>query len=136
MKAAEVHDMKDDELVAKLLDAKQEAFNLRFRHATGELENTARLSVAKRDIAKLLTVARERGIDVGERAEDGYDGRRDEKTSEETTEGAAAEAAAEPEGSAGGGEASVLDPSDSTPPAEETSGLRGSGRCSRRVRCS
>lgn len=56
--------MKDDELVAKLLDAKQEAFNLRFRHATGELENTARLSVAKRDIAKLLTVARERGIDV------------------------------------------------------------------------
>ncbi len=64
MKAAEVHDMKDDELVAKLLDAKQEAFNLRFRHATGELENTARLSVAKRDIAKLLTVARERGIDL------------------------------------------------------------------------
>ena len=64
MKAAEVHDMKDDELVAKLLDAKQEAFNLRFRHATGELENTARLGVAKRDIAKLLTIARERGIDV------------------------------------------------------------------------
>jgi len=64
MKAAEVHDMKDDELVAKLLDAKQEAFNLRFRHATGELENTARLGVAKRDIAKLRTIARERGIDV------------------------------------------------------------------------
>jgi large subunit ribosomal protein L29 len=64
MKAAEVHDMKDDELVAKLIDAKQEAFNLRFRHATGELENTARLGVAKRDIAKLMTVARERGIDV------------------------------------------------------------------------
>jgi large subunit ribosomal protein L29 len=64
MKAAEVHDMKDDELVAKLVDAKQEAFNLRFRHATGELENTARLGVAKRDIAKLLTIARERGIDV------------------------------------------------------------------------
>ncbi|HUC08383.1 MAG TPA: 50S ribosomal protein L29 [Solirubrobacterales bacterium] len=64
MKAAEVHDLKDDELVAKLLDAKQEAFNLRFRQATGELENTARLSVARRDIAKLLTVAKERGIDV------------------------------------------------------------------------
>ncbi len=43
MKAAEVHNLKDDELVAKLIDAKQEAFNLRFRHATGELENTARL---------------------------------------------------------------------------------------------
>jgi large subunit ribosomal protein L29 len=64
MKATEVHDMKDDELVAKLIDAKQEAFNLRFRHATGELENTARLGDAKRDIAKLMTVARERGIDV------------------------------------------------------------------------
>lgn len=64
MKAAEVHDLKDDELVAKLIDAKQESFNLRFRHATGELENTARLGEAKRDIAKLLTIARQRGIDV------------------------------------------------------------------------
>ncbi|MGA8746680.1 MAG: 50S ribosomal protein L29 [Solirubrobacterales bacterium] len=64
MKAAHVHDLKDDELLAKLIDTKQEAFNLRFRHATGELENTARLGVARRDIAKLLTVARERGIDV------------------------------------------------------------------------
>jgi large subunit ribosomal protein L29 len=64
MKASEAHNLKDDELVAKLIDAKQESFNLRFRHATGELENTARLSAAKRDIAKLLTVAKERGIDV------------------------------------------------------------------------
>jgi large subunit ribosomal protein L29 len=64
MKAAEAHDLKDDELVAKLIEAKQESFNLRFRHATGELENTDRLGVAKRDIARLLTVAKERGIDV------------------------------------------------------------------------
>jgi large subunit ribosomal protein L29 len=64
MKASEAHNMKDHELVARLIDAKQESFNLRFRHATGELENTARLSDAKRDIARLLTVARERGIDV------------------------------------------------------------------------
>ncbi len=64
MNAAEVHDMKDDELVAKLIDAKKESFNLRFRHATGELENTARLGQAKRDVARLLTVAKERGIDV------------------------------------------------------------------------
>jgi len=64
MKAAEVHDLKDTELVAKLIDAKQEAFNLRFRHATGELENTARIGQARRDVAKLLTVARQRGIDV------------------------------------------------------------------------
>jgi large subunit ribosomal protein L29 len=64
VKASEAHNLKDDELVAKLIDAKQEAFNLRFRHATGELENTARLGSAKRDIARLLTIARSRGIDV------------------------------------------------------------------------
>jgi large subunit ribosomal protein L29 len=64
MKASEVHNLKDDELVAKLIDAKQEAFNLRFRHATGELENTARLGQAKKDIARLLTVAKARRIDV------------------------------------------------------------------------
>ena len=64
MKAAEVHNLKDDELVEKLIHAKDEAFNLRFRHATGELENTARLGQAKRDVARLVTVARERGIDV------------------------------------------------------------------------
>jgi large subunit ribosomal protein L29 len=64
MKAAEAHNLKDDELVAKLIDAKEESFNLRFRHATGELENTARMGQAKRDIARLLTVAKERGIDV------------------------------------------------------------------------
>ena len=64
MKASEVHNLKDDELVAKLIDAKQEAFNLRFKHATGELENTARIGASKRDVAKLLTVAKQRGIDV------------------------------------------------------------------------
>ena len=64
MKAAEAHDLKDQELVAKLIDAREEAFNLRFRHATGELENTARLAQSKREVARLLTVARERGIDV------------------------------------------------------------------------
>jgi large subunit ribosomal protein L29 len=64
MKAAEAHDLKDDELIAKLIDAKEEKFNLRFRQATGELENTARVAQTKRDVARLLTVARERGIDV------------------------------------------------------------------------
>lgn len=64
MKGSEVHDMKDDELIAKLIDAKQESFNLRFRQATGELENTSGIGIARRDVAKLLTVARERGIDV------------------------------------------------------------------------
>ena len=64
MKPSEVHNLKDAELVSKLIDAKQEAFNLRFRHATGELENTARLGQAKKDVARLLTVARARKIDV------------------------------------------------------------------------
>ena len=64
MKAAEAHNMKDDELMAKLIDAKQESFNLRFRHATGELENTSRLGQSKRDVARLLTIAKQRGIDV------------------------------------------------------------------------
>jgi len=62
--AAEAHDLKDDELIAKLIEAKEEKFNLRFRQATGELENTSRVGQAKRDVARLLTVARERGIDV------------------------------------------------------------------------
>ncbi|HET8639874.1 MAG TPA: 50S ribosomal protein L29 [Solirubrobacterales bacterium] len=64
MKAAEVHNLKDDELIAKLIDAKKDAFNLRFRRATGELENTSRVGASRRDVARLLTVARERGIDV------------------------------------------------------------------------
>jgi large subunit ribosomal protein L29 len=64
MKGSQVHNLKDDELVARLIEAKQEAFNLRFRHATGELENTAGIGASRRDVAKLLTVAKERGIDV------------------------------------------------------------------------
>jgi len=64
MKAGEVHDLRDDELVARLIDAKQEAFNLRFKHATGELENTARIGQSRRDVAKLLTIAKQRGIDL------------------------------------------------------------------------
>jgi large subunit ribosomal protein L29 len=64
MKAAEAHELNDQQLIERLRDAREEAFSLRFRHATGELENTARLSGSKRDVARLLTVARERGIDV------------------------------------------------------------------------
>jgi large subunit ribosomal protein L29 len=64
VKGGEVHNLKDDELVHRLREAKEEAFNLRFRHATGELENTARVGAARRDVARLMTVARERGIDV------------------------------------------------------------------------
>mgnify|MGYP001296024968 FL=1 len=56
--------MDDDALVEHLRTARRELFGLRFQHATGELENTARLRLAKREVARALTVARERGIDV------------------------------------------------------------------------
>jgi large subunit ribosomal protein L29 len=64
VKASEVHAMDDQDLVERLREAREEAFNLRFRHATGELENSARLSAARRDVARLLTVAKQRGIDL------------------------------------------------------------------------
>ena len=64
MKASEVHALDDNDLVVRLREAREEAFNLRFRHATGELENSSRLSEARRDVARLLTVARQRGIDL------------------------------------------------------------------------
>jgi large subunit ribosomal protein L29 len=64
MNAADVHALSDQDLVEALRNARQDAFNLRFRHATGELENTAGLGDSRRDLARLLTVARQRGIDV------------------------------------------------------------------------
>jgi large subunit ribosomal protein L29 len=64
MKSSEVHDLPDDQLVEFVGKARQEIFNLRFQHATGQLENTARMNTAKRDLARGLTVARQRGIDV------------------------------------------------------------------------
>jgi large subunit ribosomal protein L29 len=64
VKGADVHSLDDHELVERLKSAREEAFNLRFRHATGELENTSALGIARRDTARLLTVARQRGIDL------------------------------------------------------------------------
>jgi large subunit ribosomal protein L29 len=64
VKAADVHALADQDLVQALKDARQEAFNLRFRHATGELENTAGLRASRADLARLYTIARERGIDI------------------------------------------------------------------------
>ena len=64
MKATEVHGLGDAELVEALKEARQEAFNLRLRNATGELENSSRLGNSRRDVARLLTVARQRGIDL------------------------------------------------------------------------
>jgi large subunit ribosomal protein L29 len=64
VKAADVHALGDQDLVQAIKDAREETFNLRFRHATGELENTAGLQESRRDMARLLTIAKERGIDL------------------------------------------------------------------------
>jgi large subunit ribosomal protein L29 len=60
MKASELRDLTDDELEQRLIDSRQELFNLRFQAATGALENTARVAAAKQDVARILTVQRER----------------------------------------------------------------------------
>ena len=64
MKAVETHGLDDPQLVEFVENARQELFNLRFQHATGQLENTAGLKRAKKDLARGLTIARQRGIDV------------------------------------------------------------------------
>jgi len=64
MKAVDVNNLEDPQLVEFAENARQEVFNLRFQHATGQLENTARLKQAKKDLARALTVANQRGIDV------------------------------------------------------------------------
>ena len=64
MKPVELRDMNDTELREHLLTARRELFGLRFQHATGELDNTAGMKKAKREIARALTIVREREIDV------------------------------------------------------------------------
>ena len=63
MNAKELRDLKDAELVQHIKTARRDAFGLRFQLATGELENTAGVGSARRDLARALTIARERGID-------------------------------------------------------------------------
>jgi large subunit ribosomal protein L29 len=63
-KAAELRDLDDDALADHLRTVRRELFGLRFQHATGELENTSRLGQAKRDVARVLTIVCERGIDI------------------------------------------------------------------------
>jgi large subunit ribosomal protein L29 len=62
--AADMREMSDEEIREQVKTARREIFGLRFQHATGELENTAGLASAKRDLARALTIARQRGIDI------------------------------------------------------------------------
>ena len=63
MKPRELRELDDPGLLEHIRTQRRELFGLRFSHATGELENTAGMRNAKRDLARALTVARQRGID-------------------------------------------------------------------------
>ena len=60
MKAKELRKMTDDELDEQLAESREELFNLRFQDATGALDNTAQLGIAKRQIARIMTIQTER----------------------------------------------------------------------------
>jgi large subunit ribosomal protein L29 len=60
LRARELKELSDEELERRLAESRENLFNLRFQMATGALENTARIGLAKRDIARILTVQAER----------------------------------------------------------------------------
>ncbi len=60
MKAKEIKELTVEELMKKKKDIKEEIFNLRFQHSTGQLENTARMRLLKKDIARIETVLRQK----------------------------------------------------------------------------
>ena len=59
-RARELRELSDDDLLHRLAERRQELFNLRFQSVTGALENSSRLKLAKREIARILTVVTER----------------------------------------------------------------------------
>jgi large subunit ribosomal protein L29 len=66
MRTSELHELDDAALASKLVEAKEELFNLRFQLATGQLDNYARLGEARKDIARIKTVQRQRQLDRAE----------------------------------------------------------------------
>ena len=71
MKSTELRDLNDKGLREHIATQRRELFGLRLQHATGELENTAGMRTAKRDLARALTVARQRGIDPNQKTDNG-----------------------------------------------------------------
>ncbi len=65
MNAKALRELSDEELRAREQELRQELFNLRFQHATRQLENTARIPQVKREIARILTILRERELGRG-----------------------------------------------------------------------
>jgi len=70
-RVAEMRLLGDHELVERLGEARRELFNLRFQMATGQLDNSARLGLVRKDIARLSTFMREREIQAAEAIEEG-----------------------------------------------------------------
>jgi len=68
-KAADLREADESELETRLADAKQELFNLRFQIVTGQLDNSARIQTVRRDIARILTILREKEIEAAEAGE-------------------------------------------------------------------
>ncbi len=64
MNSEELRELSDSELKEKLGDAKTELFNLRFQLATGQLQNAVKLKFARRDIARIQTIIRERELGI------------------------------------------------------------------------
>ena len=64
--ARELRELGDDELETRLREAREELFNLRFQHVTGQLDNSARLGQVKKDIARINTLLRDREIAAAE----------------------------------------------------------------------
>ena len=60
--AAELRELSDEELVAKVRESKEELFNLRFQMATGQLDNNRRLRTVRHDISRIYTIMREREL--------------------------------------------------------------------------
>jgi large subunit ribosomal protein L29 len=71
MRAAELRDLSNNELSEHIRTVRRDLFGLRFQHATGELDNTAGLRRAKHEVARALTVARERETEVQTGQENG-----------------------------------------------------------------
>ena len=69
MKAAELHELNDVELLSRLREAKEELFNLRFQLATGQLEDFSRINDLRKDVARCNTLLRQREIALAEGAE-------------------------------------------------------------------
>jgi large subunit ribosomal protein L29 len=64
--ATELRELNDTELEQRLLEAKEELFNLRFQNATGQLDSTSRISQVRKDVARVETLLREREIAAAE----------------------------------------------------------------------